>query len=495
MEKPLKMRLHVISPLHIGCDEVYEPTGFKVDEAKKKIIVFDPMDLIKSLSPEDRDKYSSICAEGTLDSIINIFKYLSGQEVKGREIEVSGAFIEHFGRVKNKPIDNKKEIKKEINQFTINRTAYNPYNHLPYIPGSSLKGGLRTAYLTHLAQEGNVKDYWNKLLRDNELEKDSDKYWFIGKKNIAKQLEKNLLQGNFDKDPFRMVKVSDLVPVNDVETEIVYAVNKKKKISKFGAKGPYQMLEIIKEGSAFDGIINIQEPQQGTGIKRSIKTKVFMESIQSFFTSNSNNENEVIKKINVESSVIENINEKLKEKLEKSAFLIRIGRHSGAEAMTIGGNRYIKVTQGKKPPKFLDHATTIWLASDTSKPQINNNLAPFGWAILEFGEMGAKFVEPVASKKRKTADTTKYIDLFDKPFASALKKQGAGAKSEKKIKVGNKVQGECFEEKGQLKLKLTGNKGEIVTPSGSYLPWSPGQKVKVKIEKISSDGMILKIRP
>jgi len=32
---PYKVRLHIISPVHIGCDDVYEPTGFVVDKAAK----------------------------------------------------------------------------------------------------------------------------------------------------------------------------------------------------------------------------------------------------------------------------------------------------------------------------------------------------------------------------------------------------------------------------------------------------------------------------
>ena len=48
-------------------------------------------------------------------------------------------------------------IRQELNQFSISRTAYNPYNNLPYIPGSSIKGALRTAYLSKLATDMSIK--------------------------------------------------------------------------------------------------------------------------------------------------------------------------------------------------------------------------------------------------------------------------------------------------------------------------------------------------
>ena len=68
-----------------------------------------------------------------------------------------------------------------------------------------------------------------------------------------------------------------------------------------------------------------------------------------------------------------------------SCFLIRIGRHSGAEAVTIEGNRNIKIMQGyREPPKYSRYgSTTIWLASETARPTANNGLTPFGWAVLE----------------------------------------------------------------------------------------------------------------
>ncbi|MBI5326737.1 MAG: type III-A CRISPR-associated RAMP protein Csm5 [Deltaproteobacteria bacterium] len=387
MEKPLKVRLHIISPVHIGCDDVYEPTSFVIDEKKQKLIEFDSMEFIKFLSAEERQKFTAICMQDNIASIVSIYKFISGKQVKGREVEIAKELISHYKKVRDLPTygkDSEKKIRQELNQFTISRTAYNPHNNLPYIPGSSLKGSLRTAYLSKLAREGKIKDCWNKYLQQNELNPDFKKYDFIGKKKVAKRLETDLLQGDFSTDPFRMVKVSDFLPVGDVKTKIVYAVNKKKKTSKFEARGPFQILETVKEGSVFEGIINIQQPEQKSGIQEPIQAKEFLKSINDFYIPAVNEENKITREINAGSVVVSRINEKFKGILEQTAFLLRIGRHSGAEAVTIEGNRYIKIMQGKgQPPKFFDHTTTIWLASETSKPNTNNGLSPFGWAVVE----------------------------------------------------------------------------------------------------------------
>jgi len=77
MEKPLKVRLHIISPVHIGCDDVYEPTSFVIDEKKKKLIEFDPMNFIKSLSPQDKQEFNDICIEGNVSSIVKVYNFIS----------------------------------------------------------------------------------------------------------------------------------------------------------------------------------------------------------------------------------------------------------------------------------------------------------------------------------------------------------------------------------------------------------------------------------
>jgi CRISPR-associated protein Csm5 len=369
MEKPLKLRFHIISPVHIGCDDVYEPTSFVIDEKNGKLIVFDQVDFIKGLSPKDKERFVSICMQGNISSIIGIYKFLSNRQIKGREVEMVAGLLPDYKRVRDLPINDEKRIKRELNQFTISRTAYHPYDNLPYIPGSSVKGAIRTAWLNKIAKERGIKEWW-KVSKAKE-----------GRQ--SKELEEKLLNGSFDTDPFRMVKVSDFTALGAAKTRIVYAVNKKKKTSKFEARGPYQILETIKEGSVFEGVINIEKLSDMSGIKEPIAIKELLKSVNSFYIPAVNEEGKVTTTIEAGSFVAKRINEKFKEKMGKDAFLIRIGRHSGAEAVTIEGNRNIKIMQAGGEFKFDNHATTIWLASETSNPTTNRGLIPFGWSVLE----------------------------------------------------------------------------------------------------------------
>ena len=362
MEKPVKVRLHIMSPVHIGCDDVYEPTSFVVDEKTNTLIEFDPMDFVKTLNHEQKNELVKVYSDDNLLSIFKFTKRVYKPAIGGRKVSISSGLSEHYKKVLAMSSYDKKAV---IHQFTINRTTYNPQNNMPYIPGSSIKGSMRTAYLSKLAKDRNI----------------------AGRKDKAKDLEHELLYGGFDKDPFRMVKVSDFMPAGDIKTKIIYAVNRKKcksEIPTMADSGPPQILEIIQSDSVFEGIINMQQPEKMVGITKAIEKNEFLKSINAFYMPLFNAENKVTKEIDAGTIVGYRINEKFKNKLGLTAFLFRLGRHSGAEAVTIEGNRYIKIMQKKgQPPKFLDHATTFWLASETSKPTSNNGLVPFGWAVME----------------------------------------------------------------------------------------------------------------
>ncbi len=393
MQKPLYVKLHVISPVHIGCDDVYEPTGFAVDTAKRKLVVFDPFEFIKNLSSKDRGVLSSICMEGTVSSIIKLYKFIASRSVQGREVPVAEDLLSHYGTVKALPTHNERKLKQELNRFQISRTAYNPYDEGAYIPGSSLKGALKTAYLSRLAGEEGITNW---------------------PKKKAGMLEEKLLKGNFATDPFRMVKVSDLVPADNVKTKIVYAVNKKKKLSKFDAQGPYQVLETIQPGSVFSGCINIEIPDKKADITNPVTDKLLIDTANDFYRNVVNSESSMLKAIQVDASIPARINEQFKGCFKKrTAVLVRIGRHSGAESVTIEGNRKIQVKTGKNIYIDSDHATTVWLASENRKPKTNIGLEPFGWAVLEITDTPAvsKRWEDDREQKVESVSVTDREDL------------------------------------------------------------------------------------
>jgi len=375
MEKQrIKCFLQNFSPMHVGCDEVYEPTGFVVDEKKSRLVVFDPQAFISGLNRSDREKFSSICRKGTIDSILEIYKFLRNRPAQGRSVNTCNGFQSHYTQVLNLTSG---KIKNELNNFKIERTAFCVFDQRPYIPGSAVKGALRTAYLNMLANKG--RDYSSDIQKMRKVNSENRKK----KKpqiNIHKKLEEKLLlldqvpdKEKIFRDPFRLVKVSDFMPAGHAETKILYVVNKKKKTSDKEARGPYQILETVLPGAWFTGEIVVDVPQREDATSFAVELKELLDSSNLFYVKEKSREDRELISIGVTVPEMPEMNE---------VSLIRLGRHSGAESVTIERYRDIRIMLGNRKETFEDHATTIWLASEVQKPDHNRFLSPFGWAVL-----------------------------------------------------------------------------------------------------------------
>ncbi len=364
MSDTIRFHVRTVAPIHIGCDEVYEPTTFIVDEQKGVLKSFDPLAFVRALSPADKKKFSDICAKGTIESLLEIYRFMRGKNFRGRAVSLCPGFMAHYQDTMKLPAADRRKIQQELNNFAIARTAFNPNTGLPYIPGSSIKGALRTAWL-------------NKMQREKKIRKDD--------RRKGKELEKELLDGgDFSSDPLRMLKVSDFMPVGKVKTRIVYAVNEKKKLSEFGAKGQCQILEVIEPGSLFEGNITVETPPPRDIIRHPIERNALIAAAMRFYGEDLQRENGELERINIGG---------VHPETPSGGFLLRIGRHSGAESVTIAGHRSIRIMQGRdKTAVNLDHATTFWLAAEERKPVDKSNLRPFGWVTVDPGAAPAPVI-------------------------------------------------------------------------------------------------------
>jgi CRISPR-associated protein Csm5 len=402
MSKPTRYFIRTVSPIHIGCDEVYEPIGFVIDEERAKLIAFDPLDFFKNLGPKEQSTLIEISKKGTIDSLFELYRFMREKRYPGHEVELCKGFVNHYRE--SLRLQDRRRMQNELNKMAIFRTTFNPITNQPYIPGSSIKGSFRTAYLNHVRKIKNVPK------RDG--------------RDAAKQLERALLDGGaFATDPFSMVKVSDFEPVGPVTTRIVYAVNEKKKISKFEARGPYQILEIIEPGALFSGWITVEEPHQIAEIRHPATWQTINQSLRQFYEKEKNREDQELTQVSIAPLKITG----------NSDSLFRIGRHSGAESVTIEGHRNIRIMKGQgEKPQNADHATTLWLAAEESKPQTRGELKPFGWVILGelSGSMAAKIHEMEISweKEQQNIDTNNRYKpskgtLPEKPLQSPRKQE------------------------------------------------------------------------
>jgi CRISPR-associated protein Csm5 len=355
------IELTVASPVSIGCDEVYEPTGFVVDETERELVSFDPFSFLEQLDDQALAQFSSICAKGSIESLLELMQFMRRhrEHACGERCALAAEFIDHYNEVLNLP-KNTRTIQQKLNKFQIGRTAFNPHTNLPVIPGSSIKGALRTAVL-------NLRHGQHHIPAQRY-----DKMKPFAVKKAEKELQVKLFGGSFDSDPFRLVKISDFIPAGEYRRKVLYAVNQKKRPTERDSKGPPQILEVIEPGAVFVGTITVIEPDRKSPVRKPVSWDELFSALNTFYGAENSREHHELANIHV--PVLS---------MAKNAAPLRIGRHSGAECVTVNGHRSIKVSPpGKKPLKFKDHATTLWLAAESKRPAINRGLRPFGWVTL-----------------------------------------------------------------------------------------------------------------
>src|SRR5208283_637615 len=88
--------IKILSPVHIGCDEVYEPAGFIVNEQTETFTAFDPLDFFRKLDDKNKDRYAEICRKGTIESIAELYKFMKNQQYDGLSVNLSKEFVKHY---------------------------------------------------------------------------------------------------------------------------------------------------------------------------------------------------------------------------------------------------------------------------------------------------------------------------------------------------------------------------------------------------------------
>ncbi len=372
----LSISLKTLTPIHIGCNEVFQPTEFVIDSIKNELLYFSLFDLISILNERERQELEKISEEKNAQALVKLYRFYA-ERIKDKiqklpnvkRIKIPYELAKRYEEVLR--LNNLNEIIRNFNNFEIKRTYFNPYSEQPIIPGSSLKGAIRTAYLEALLsnQKENIIDI-------NEKERNLNK--------LAADLEKKLLNySSADKDPFKNLKISDLTPTGIVNTEIMYEVNIRKSGDKSSRPRLSLPIEVIPAGVYFIGEMDfIYADNNNNKLElhemNKLELSILLEGLDTHYKPIFEDEMKLAKNLGFQEIKLPDEYQRLSK--AKTAFLIKIGKHSGAEAVTIKGVRKIPVKLPGNKKEYRDSPTTIWLASP-SKRDISKAY-PFGWALL-----------------------------------------------------------------------------------------------------------------
>lgn len=209
-----RLELELLSPVHVGTGEAFPAYAYVPDRSAKAVHILDPSVLLLHLSPERRRAFLAKVAEGPKGAQeVLQYLYQEGQIPKEailRSLPASKAFLDMV-------LGAHQEALLEFRPL--------PYSPLgAYLPGSSVKGALRTAWLFwSLVQKGEDLVFrggvWEFRRSKGEVRviprrspRLGDNQVFEGVVLGYATLKERGYQLDLYKDPFRAVRLTDSNP-------------------------------------------------------------------------------------------------------------------------------------------------------------------------------------------------------------------------------------------------------------------------------------------
>ena len=364
-----KIAISTLSPIHIGCGMVYEPSNFVIHE--QLLHALDEATLAEDLTDDERKTLGD--ASSSHEPIARLQTFFRGQaprfaELAKHRVAVVKDIADEYARNAGQAVQRGSSGQPVYNMFPIARTAFQPYDNTPYIPGSSIKGSIRTAWLDHL-NKGNP-------LPGGEKSQDHA---------ASRKLQERLLgytSKHLENDPFRRVRIADASVDENASpppTQVLYAISKKKKFSDRGSPELRVFLETVPEAmpGRFHGDVRLDG---------AIDWAALCDACNRFYRPQLEAEldHQLLGALidpDWKRLVSNLLQEEMMELISaRQGFLLRIGRHSGAESVTLEGLRDIKIL-GERGKPFRANTTEKRFASHTKRGI--DSLLPFGWVWVE----------------------------------------------------------------------------------------------------------------
>lgn len=351
-----KIKLTALTPIHIGTGEDFEPTNFVIDNGY--LYEFDEFKFYENLSSESKKRFEEIVANKKTDSLFQIHSFVKKNKKTAIDAQIvkvqvtKGIENDYFHKV-GKVVQNEgkgENTSRVFNKFQIAKTIRNINTGKVYIPGSSIKGSISTAIQEAFFNKN--KDEWNNKFQN---------------RNSELNIMKNFI-------------ISDAKPIKTYSL-VGYSNNKER--FEDDQLGPSNKLETIFTKSEFEVDIFFKslEPKIDFNINDIVDfcNSHYFKNFESMF-----NKDDYVNEYFSEEFYEKYLNFKPKE----NQFLLRVGKHSGARAVTIDGMREINIHVSGGGPKKKKHIweistkeTTTWMFGITERS--TENLIPFGWLLCE----------------------------------------------------------------------------------------------------------------
>ncbi len=385
------IKLQPITPIFIGNGELVEPYQYVVSKGKYYYIKVNK--LIESLNKNERYSFVEKLNQGSL-ALRSFVDKLDWEDHVAYRADVAKSFA----------IEYEKKLSKDNNQLLVDQFI-NSIDR-PYIPGSSIKGALRTAYLNI---KGEDISYSVERIGKRGRIKVSD-----ARKKAHKIEGRTLKYNNFFADPFQTIKLSDsnFVKNSIIIYDTAIYTFKKDKCSPGPSSYKESLLSLLANN--FEGYFTFQltiveGKQQHTSKNGKLKIGIeeLIEVTKKFSFKLLKSELDFLSKrrqTNKLKAIYKRL-EKIHGNLRANESLIRFGGGSGYNAVSLNeANQKGKVT--------------------TISRLLAQKMYPYGWVLLSYHDVddgGVQLDENrletieleynVVKKGQKVKQNEKYPDL------------------------------------------------------------------------------------
>jgi len=332
------IRLHILSPVHIGSGQELDPFSYVI--RNNKLLIIDLGKWIENYSDKET-LYQKMDSEDYIDLRNYIAKNFNDDNAVLSTIDVKSSEVV---RTYKKAVYDKTSR----HQALINFMTRNEITKIPYLPGSSIKGAIRTAIANRFVLSAHIKS--------------GDSYNY-----------NNKIFGKPTNDPMKNLKISD-VSLDDFGT-VIYEAREHSPKDKKTPKDSYEAAVSFcqKDTPVVYPLKMSLNPFALHG--ETVDTKFlidclhrfympkFIEEYEKFYKDESYEEiRQAIAPLNMEAL-----------RLKTNEAFIRIGHFSHVECVTLDNVR-------KPKTRMKDGKPMQWGKTRT----LANGIYPFGWVKLEF---------------------------------------------------------------------------------------------------------------
>jgi len=343
--KRYSLSCEILSPLHIGTGDELDPLNYIIKGETMYRISFDR--LVGRMDDAERTALEALIDEGNL---LKLRRFVVRHPQVLREPVCSVAVTPSLAKLYSTKLD---DIQ---NQLLIHPFMRTQGGAIPFIPGSSLKGAIRTAVVSELAKGGSLPK--------------------PGGTREEYEFEARVLDSDDAKnDPFRGLKIRDAA-LSDSDMIVAEVRNLKRKGSSVETNSIQMMCEITRSrvsGNAvtFETELLLDDGLHAVGfIKKPLSAEQVVMSCNNFYREKMETEHKKFyrgSRMDGASAAL------LGVALEPGEFLLRMGRFSGVESVTLDGYR-----NPKPPGKRGIWGTTRNIADDAF---------PMGWMKVRLVEI------------------------------------------------------------------------------------------------------------